>query len=76
MEAGIVETTGTLWTVTRIAAHLKVPRHRVEYVIEDRGLRPVARAGIARVFDPADVERIAREIRRIDAERGEVRLDD
>ena len=65
-----MNTTGTLWTVTRIAAHLRVARHRVEYVVDNRGIRPVARAGIARIYAPSDVERIIQEIRRMDAERG------
>lgn len=59
----------TLWTVARIAEHLGVPRHRVEYVIETRGIRPIDRAGIARVFDAEHVALIASVITRIDAER-------
>lgn len=55
-----------LWTVARIAEHLKVQRHRVEYIIDSRGLKPVDRAGIARVFDARDVELIARELRRVE----------
>ncbi|MBO6514563.1 MAG: hypothetical protein JJ974_11420, partial [Phycisphaerales bacterium] len=58
-----------LWTVARIAAHLSVDRHRIEYLIESRGIKPIARAGIARIFAPADVDRLTREIRRIDSQR-------
>lgn len=58
-----------LWTVARIAERLGQPRHRVEYIIETRGICPMDRAGIARVFDPRDVDRIAAELSRIDAER-------
>lgn len=65
-----------LWTVARIAEHLGVGRHRVEYVIDSRGVRPLGRAGIARVFDPRDVELIGHELARIHAQREEgVRLD-
>ncbi len=59
----------TLWTVARIAAHLSVDRHRIEYLINARGIQPVARAGIARIFAPADVKRLTREIQKIDSER-------
>ncbi|MEQ8770043.1 MAG: hypothetical protein RIB60_05995 [Phycisphaerales bacterium] len=57
------------WTVARIAQHLGVPRHRVEYVIETRGINPAAWVGHARVFDPADVARVRVELDRIEAER-------
>lgn len=59
----------TLWTVARIASHLGVDRHRIEYLIDARGIKPIARAGIARIFAPADVERLAREIEKINTER-------
>lgn len=59
----------TLWTVGRIADHLGVPRHRIDYLISSRKITPLDRAGIARVFDAADVDRIAAELRRIDADR-------
>jgi predicted transcriptional regulator len=59
----------TLWTVARIASHLGVDRHRIEYLIDAREIKPIARAGIARIFAPSDVDRLAREIEKIDAER-------
>lgn len=58
-----------IWTVARIAERFGVPRHRVEYVIDTRGLTPAGTAGIARVFDGATVEYIGQELRRIDAAR-------
>lgn len=58
-----------VWTVARIAEQLDVARHRVEYVIESRGINPIDRAGIARVFDPNDVSLIEHELNRIQAER-------
>ena len=58
-----------LWTVTRIASRLGIPRHRVEYVIETRGITPIGSAGAARVYDSADVDRIGHEIRLIEGER-------
>ena len=63
------KTDRTLWTVARIAEHLGVPRHRVEYLIDTRGIHPVDRAGIARVFDAGDVELIASALAHIEAER-------
>ena len=65
----MVDTSETLWTVARIADHFKVARHRVEYIIDTWPIRPIGTAGIARVFDPRDVELIGQELRRIDAER-------
>jgi hypothetical protein len=59
----------TLWTVARIAAQHGVARHRVEYLIEARGIKPIDRAGIARVFSTTDVERIGSELERINPER-------
>ena len=66
--------TESLWTVARIAEHLEVARHRVEYVIDSRGITPIDRAGIARVFSRREVDLIGNELRRIDAHRGEVSL--
>lgn len=57
-------------TVGEIARRLGQPLHRVEYVIRARHVRPISRAGNARVFADADVELIAGELRRIDLERG------
>lgn len=48
----------TLWTLTRIAEHLGVPTHRVRYIVNSRGIVPVDRAGIARVFDDSSVQMI------------------
>lgn len=56
-------------TVGVIARRLGVPLHRVEYVIRSRDIQPASVAGNARVFTEADVDFIASELRRIDAER-------
>ncbi len=56
-------------TVGTIAQRLGEPIHRVAYVIETRGIEPIGRAGHARVFTEAAVERIASELREIDAGR-------
>lgn len=57
-------------TVGEIARRSRAPIHRVEYVIRSRRIQPAGRAGNCRVFSEAAVDRIASELRRIDAERG------
>lgn len=56
-------------TVGEIARRLGVPVHRVEYVLRARRIEPAGRAGNAYVYSDADVDRIASELRRMDAER-------
>ena len=56
-------------TVGVIAQRVGEPIHRIEYVIRARNLQPVERAGNCRVFSEADVDFIAAELRRIDAEK-------
>ncbi len=67
--------TEILWTVARISEHHGVARHQVEYIIDSRGITPIDRAGIARVFDRHDVDLIGHELRRIEADRGEVSIE-
>ena len=45
-------------TVGAIARRYGVEVHRVRYVIQSRGIEPTGRAGNARIFTDADVERI------------------
>ena len=56
-------------TVGEIARRIGQPLHRVEYLIRSRNIQPTGIAGNVRVFSDEDVERIASELRRIDAER-------
>ena len=63
-------------TVGEIGRRLGQPVHRVEYVVRARHIRPISRAGNARVFADADVQLIAGELRRIDLERGASREDE
>lgn len=58
-----------LWTVARIADRLGVARHRIEYLIDARDIRPIGTAGIARVFDEKVVELLRAELARIEADR-------
>jgi len=55
----------TIWTVARIAEKLKVQRHRVEYVLDSRGIEPIGRAGIARIYSEDTVDRVASELTRM-----------
>jgi len=64
------DTVPTARTVGRIAAELGVPVHRVTYVLRTRPeIRPIARAGHARVYDAAAVDAVRRALRRIEAAR-------
>ena len=56
-----------LLTVGVIADRLNEPLHRIEYILRTRNIRPSALAGKARVFAEEDIERIAEELRLIDA---------
>ena len=58
-------------TVGVIARSIEQPIHRVEYVIRACRIQPISRAGNARVFAEEDVQRIAGELQRIDANRGQ-----
>lgn len=62
----------TLPTVGEISRRIGVPIHRVEYVIQSRGIHPAGRAGNLRVYTDADVAHIESELRRIAADRGEI----
>jgi hypothetical protein len=52
-------------TVGQIAQRLGVPVHRISYVIDSRGIKPVGWAGNAKVFDEPAVQRIGSELKRI-----------
>ena len=58
-------------TVGEIARRLGAPLHRVEYILRTRRqVRPAARAGKTRIYSEDDLQFIASELRRIDAENG------
>ena len=57
-----------------IAAKLSVPYHKVDYVIKAKGIEPVGRAGVARVFSDEQVTLIASEIERIEQRRKEAQV--
>lgn len=55
-------------TLGKVAQHLQVPVHRVQYVLRSRPhLRPAATAGRLRLFDDQTIEQIAKELQTIDS---------
>lgn len=56
-------------TIGELCRQLSQPLHRIEYVIRSRKIRPTSRAGHARVFDEADLQRIRGELDRIARDR-------
>lgn len=48
-----------LKTLCTIARELGVPLHRVQYAVLARGIKPIGRAGMLRLFDSRGVEQIA-----------------
>ena len=63
------ETEAKALTVGEIARRLKCPIHRIEYVIDSRGLKPTAWAGHARIFSESDLQFIESVLHRMDADR-------
>jgi DNA-binding transcriptional MerR regulator len=57
-------------TLGVIAQAAGVSLHRVRYLIDSRGITPTGRAGNAREFSAADVDRILRELQLMDLHRG------
>jgi hypothetical protein len=55
--------------VGEIARRLDTKVHRIEYVIRSRNIEATGWAGHARVFAASDLNHIASELRRMDAER-------
>jgi hypothetical protein len=58
-------------TVGVIVQRSGKPRHRVEYLLRARNIKPVRIAGNCRIFAEADVQRIIDELETIDAARQE-----
>jgi hypothetical protein len=56
-----------LFTVGEIALQVQAPVHRVQYVITERGIAVVQRAGRLRLFDGRGVEAVRSAIRQIDS---------
>ena len=58
----------SLRTVGRMAEELGVPLHRVLYILRTRPqIRPVARAGRARLYDRGGLQQVANELNRLPA---------
>lgn len=58
-----------LYSIGQIAEALKVPIHRVEYVIRARGVTHIGWVGNARVYDEQALQWIKLELDRIDLDR-------
>lgn len=58
-------------TIGKIQRRTGATPHQIDYIIKSRRIRPVGRAGNARVFSESDVRRIADELRRIASARGQ-----
>jgi hypothetical protein len=49
-----------------IAAELNTPLSRVLYILRKRGIRPIGRAGILRLYDRTAVEMVREALRQMD----------
>ena len=58
-----------LLTVGEIARRLDTKVHRIEYIIRSRHIEATGWAGHARVFSQANLDHIAGELSRMDADR-------
>ena len=60
---------GELQTISDIADDLGVPRHRVAYIVQTRGIEPAMRVKHYRLFDQTAIETIRAELAQIADER-------
>ncbi|MFG0243211.1 MAG: hypothetical protein ACF8R9_10550 [Phycisphaerales bacterium JB054] len=58
-------------TIGVIAQRVKQPLHRVEYFLRSNAVRPIGRAGNARVFDEGVVEQVRAALSPTDSKRGD-----
>lgn len=49
-------------TSAEIARRVGLPKHAIDYLVKARGIQPVSRAGMARVFDDGALEAIRAEL--------------
>lgn len=59
----------TMRTISEIAMELGVARHRVAWLLADRGIRPLCKVGNCRTFDDAVTELVRTELAAIEARR-------
>ena len=59
-------------TTGEIATTLGRSVYQVRYAVDSRGIRPVGRAGLVRVFDRSAVEAVRKALHEIDERRGTV----
>lgn len=58
-----------VWTVSQMEKALGLPRHRVLYVIESRGIKPAGKIGNTNIYNHDDYDRVRSELTRIATER-------
>ena len=56
-----------------IAAELDAPLSRVLYVLQKRGIKPIGRAGVLRLYDRTAVEMVRGELQAMDQRQGVAR---
>ena len=55
-----------LLTIGQLVAKLSVPRHRVQYLLDHRGIKPAGRVGTYRMYPPGVVSVLRVELERIE----------
>lgn len=60
----------THFTIGDLQRRTGAPLHRVRHVLETRRVKPAGRVAGIRLFSESDLQFIAAELRRIDAQRG------
>ena len=56
-------------TIGEIARRLDCPTWRIQYFLDTRGIKPVCRAGVIRLFAPDVVDTLRAEIQSVEAKR-------
>lgn len=69
----MADDTPQLRTAGVIAAELDAPLSRVLYVLRNRSIKPIGRAGVLRLYDRAAVESVREALREMDERQGVAR---
>lgn len=48
----------SVWTISQIAEHLGIARHRVEYAIDALGIEPIEKIGNTRIYSSEVVDAV------------------
>jgi DNA-binding transcriptional MerR regulator len=63
-----------LLTLSQIAKQAKIPRKRAEYLTQTRGIEPIGRVGITRLYSREQAEALERIVERMEEAREERRV--